>query len=164
MKAISGTLIYYHFVCKRKLWFYLNDLAMEKYNEDVIIGKLIDENTYTREKKNIMINNEISIDFINNKKIIHEIKKSKSIEEASIYQVKYYLYVLKQMNFDVEKGVIDYPLIKRKENIYLDEDDTLEIEKIIENIKFIGLQKTNSFPYLKKGFCKKCSYYDLCVI
>lgn len=164
MKAISGIAVYYYFVCKRKLWFFLNDINLEKLNEDVQIGKLIDENSYSRNKKNIMINNEISIDFIENKRVIHEVKKSKSIQDASIYQVKFYLYELNRLNFEVDKGVIDYPLLKRKQEVYLTEDDKKEMENIIQDINKIGNMQCKEVAFKKTGICKKCAFLDLCEI
>lgn len=51
MKKITGVMVYYYFVCKRKLWLFGNDLDMEHTSELVGIGKLIDETSYSREKK-----------------------------------------------------------------------------------------------------------------
>ena len=91
---ITGIHVYYYFVCHRKLWYFDKGINMEDFNEDVKIGKYIDETSYSRDEKHINIDNVISIDFFRNSNIIHEIKKSRSIEEASIWQVKYYLYYL----------------------------------------------------------------------
>ena len=76
MEKITGMHIYYYFVCKRKLWYYINNLQMEHSNEHVNLGKIIDENSYSREDKHININNVINIDFIRDD-IICETKKSK---------------------------------------------------------------------------------------
>ncbi len=43
-------MVYYYFVCKRKLWYFKNDVNMEHNSELVGIGKLIDEDSYGREK------------------------------------------------------------------------------------------------------------------
>ena len=48
---ISGIMIYYYFICQRKLWYFLNEINMEQNSELVSIGKIIDETTYSREKK-----------------------------------------------------------------------------------------------------------------
>lgn len=69
---------------------------MESSNEDVELGKLIDENSYSNDEKHINIDNVINIDFIRLDNVLHEIKKSNKIENASIWQVKYYLYYLKK--------------------------------------------------------------------
>lgn len=91
---ITGMMIYYYFVCKRKLWYFCHELNMENENENVVIGKILDENSYSRETKHINIDDTITIDFIKEKNIIHEVKKSRAIEEAGIWQTKYYLYYL----------------------------------------------------------------------
>lgn len=43
---ITGVMIYYYFVCKRKLWYFCHDIRMETENEDVILGKILDESSY----------------------------------------------------------------------------------------------------------------------
>ena len=48
---ISGVMFYYYFVCKRKLWYFLNQINMEQNSELVSIGKILDETTYKKEKK-----------------------------------------------------------------------------------------------------------------
>lgn len=95
-KEITGVMVYYYIVCKKKLWYFYHEISMEHTNDNVYIGKLIDEESYKRENKHINIDNVINIDFIKTKKILHEVKKSNKIEEASILQVKYYLYYLKE--------------------------------------------------------------------
>ena len=63
-ERITGTMIYYYFVCKKKLWYFCHDITMETENDDVILGKLLDETSYRREDKHINIDNIINIDFI----------------------------------------------------------------------------------------------------
>jgi CRISPR-associated exonuclease Cas4 len=164
LKNISGTCIYYFFICKRKLWYHLNDISLEKYNEDVAIGKLVHENSYERQKNNVVINGEIVIDFIDNYKVCHEVKKSKKLEIAAIYQMKYYLYTLLKNGLEIKKGIIDYPLIKRREVVEISASDITGIENIIDEIQEMANMPVTTFPYLKKGFCKKCAFYELCVI
>ena len=74
---ITGIMIYYYFVCKRKLWYFLNQINMEQNSELVSIGKILDETTYKKEKKGILIDNTINIDFIENGAILHEVKRRK---------------------------------------------------------------------------------------
>jgi len=77
MKKVTGVMVYYYFVCKRKLWYFSNNLNMESTSELVGIGKLVDETSYSRERKNILIDEVINIDFLKNWKVVHEVKKSK---------------------------------------------------------------------------------------
>lgn len=160
-KQISGTMIYNYFVCKRKLWYFYNNLTMEHTNENVAIGKLIDENTFKRKDKHITIDDAISIDFVNGE--VHEVKKSKKIEEAGIWQTKYYLYYLKQRGVEKTRGTIHYPSIKEKMEIELNESDEQFLEKTIREIEDIIYGPIPQLP-VKKGICRNCAYLDLCWI
>lgn len=162
-KRIRGVMIYYYFVCKRKLWLFNNDLTMEHNSELVGMGKLVDQTSYKREKKNIMIDETINIDFLKDWKIIHEVKKSRKIEEASIWQLKYYIWVLKKKGIEIEKGILDYPLLRKREEVVLEEADVEELEKTVDEIQKIILLHLPPAKQ-KKSICKKCAYYELCYI
>ena len=160
---ITGMMIYYYFVCKRKLWYFCHELNMENENENVVIGKILDENSYSRETKHINIDDNITIDFIKEKNIIHEVKKSRAIEEAGIWQTKYYLYYLKKRGANILKAEIDYPLLKQNIEVTLNTEDTEYIEKIIAEIQNIkNMEHPKQLVNLK--ICKKCAYFDLCYI
>lgn len=156
-------MFYYYFVCKRKLWYFYHEIAMEQNNENVLIGKLLDENSYTRNDKHINIDDVINIDYIKDKKVLHEIKKSRKIEDASIMQIKYYLYYLKIRGVDGVIGKIDYPLLKQVLDVQLDEEDIIEIEKVLLKIKQI-VKMDKPEKIIKRNICKSCAYYDLCYI
>lgn len=162
-KEITGVMVYYYKVCKRKLWYFYNEIQMEQGNESVAIGKTIDEQTYKRDKKHINIDNIINIDFIRSKGILHEVKKSNKIEEASILQVKFYLYFLKERGVEDIKGQIDYPLLKKKITVELLQEDIKIIKQIIDDINLI-VNKEIPPNLEKKRICKSCAYYDLCFI
>ena len=143
-ERITGVMIYYYFVCSRKLWYFCHQINMEDENENVQLGKLLDENSYKRDDK-------------------HKIKKSKSIEEAGIWQVKYYLYYLKKRNVDGLHGVIDYPLLKKNVDVELSDEDCKKLDDIIKEI--ISVKNQEYPPKLEeKKKKKKCAYYDLCFI
>lgn len=122
-KDITGLMVYYYEVCKRKLWYFVNEIQLEENNSNVILGKLLEENTYTRDEKKINIDGVINIDFICSKKILHEIKKSNSIEPASLLQVQYYLYYLEKKGLIGLKGILDYPLLKQTVEVNLTDKD-----------------------------------------
>ncbi len=160
---ITGTMFYYYFVCQRKLWCFSHYISFENTSEKVLLGKLLDESAYSRENKHIMIDETVNVDFIKQWKVLHEIKKSKSIEEASIWQVKYYLYFLRQRGINLEKGILDYPQIKKREEVFLEEGDQEKIEKIIDGIASIVLQEKMPAPINSK-ICKSCAYYEYCYV
>lgn len=160
---ISGIMVYYYFVCKRKLWCYLNQINMEQNSELVSMGKILDETTYKKEKKGILIDNTINIDFIENGAILHEVKKTKAIEEAGIWQIKYYMYYLKEKGVSNIKAEIDYPLLRKTEQIILEEKDKKTLKNVIHEIE--KMQTSEKIPEkINSKICKNCAYFDLCYV
>lgn len=160
---ITGIMIYYYFVCKRKLWYFLNQINMEQNSELVSIGKIIDETTYKDEKKGILIDNTINIDFIKNGAVLHEVKKTKKIEEAGIWQIKYYMYYLEEKGVKNIQAEIDYPLLRQTEQIILEQKDKKILKKVIEEIE--ELYRNDKIPKkIDSKICKRCAYYDLCYV
>lgn len=166
MKHITGTYINYYFHCKKQLWFAAHNICMEQESEDVKIGKILTENTYEREKHEIEIINElekaaIKIDFIDQNKTIHEIKKSKRFDKCHEYQLLYYIYIFKNIKIKNVQGIINYPKIRKTIKIQLTKQKEQEIKKIIKDIEKIISSKL--IPIIEKTKkCFKCSYNDLC--
>jgi len=157
---ITGTQVAYSIVCQRKLWLFSKNISMEHTSELVEIGKLIHETSYQRKRKEINLEG-IKIDMFEAKSgIIHEIKKSKSLEESHLWQIKYYIYYFKNVGIEIE-GIIDYPKLKRRERINLSEDDIIRIKTILATIEETTKQPASP-PVIKKPYCKKCSYYEFC--
>jgi len=159
---ITGVQLNYYFICQRKLWLFSHNITMEHTSELVEMGNIIHETSYARKRKEIEFDG-IKIDFYDKTNgIINEVKKSKSIEEAHKWQIKYYIYFFKNLGIDVI-GQIDYPLLRRREKVELTEEDNRSIaEAIIEINKIKNRDKPPAV--INKPFCKKCSYYDLCYI
>jgi len=158
---ITGTEINYYFVCKKKLWFFTHNINMEHTSQYVEIGKEIHDNSFEREKKEILIDGCIMLDFLDKELIVHETKKSKAMEEATRYQLLYYIYYLKKKGIDGVKGVVHFPALKQTEKVELKDEDIDDIEKIICSIHEIkNLPVPPHEPKSKK--CNKCSYYELC--
>jgi len=157
---ITGTQITYFTICSRKLWLFSKNISMEHTSELVEIGKIIHENSYSRKRKEINFDG-IKIDLLEAKiGVIHEVKKSKALEESHLWQLKYYLYYFKKLGINIE-GIIDYPKLRRREKINLTESDITEIENKLNEIKKIIF--LNSMPdVINKPYCKKCSYYEFC--
>ena len=161
MENVTGIMVYYYSVCKRKLWYFGNEITMEQNNENVSIGCALDELAYSREDKHINIDNVINIDFISSDMKLHEVKKSRKIENASEMQIKYYLYYLYTKGVKDITAEIDYPLLKQTHDIFLTSEDITRFQQICSEIKEII---AGNIPLIdtKKPFCKSCAYYDLC--
>ena len=160
---ITGTHIGYYFFCCRRLWLFANSINMEHNSDVVAMGKFISESTYEREKHEIHID-DIVLDFYDPKtKTIHEVKKSDKMEETHIWQVKYYISILKEKGIDGVKGKIDYPKLRQTLDVELTEKDEEELIKIKSAIKAI-LEREKPPEVINKPFCKNCSYFDLCYV
>ena len=159
---VTGTIYSYSFLCMRKVWLSYHNLSFEGENELVQIGKFIDENTYTNQKHNFMIDNKVNIDFLKDN-IVHEIKKSDKEKQMAINQIKYYLFILKQHGFDNIKGELNIPSKRYKEEVLLEEGDD---KKILERLEIINqtLSEKNIPETINKSSCKKCAYYEFCYI
>lgn len=162
---ITGTKIAYLIVCKRKFWLFSNNISMEKFSDLVDIGRLISETSFKREKdKEVFIGDALKIDFLKfgDQVIVHEVKKSRKLEEAHIWQVKFYIYSLKKLGANCSSGVIHYPKLMRKLEVKFSEKDSEKIERLLEEAKEILKGKVP--PVLNAPFCKKCAYHSFCYV
>jgi len=157
----TGTQINYYFVCRRKLWLFSHGLDMEHTSDTVHLGKLIGEESYDREKKELVIDEVIKIDFIGGDGVIHEVKKSDKMEQAHEFQLLYYLYYLKQKGIANVRGEINYPKLRRKQTILLTPEKEAELIRIFGKMTAVIEEKLPP-ERLKVSFCRKCSYYELC--
>lgn len=157
---VTGTEFNYYHICRRKLWLFSHGIQMEHTSDNVLLGKLIDEHSYQREKKGILIDGVVKIDFLDDE-AVHEIKKSDRMEEAHIGQTLYYIYRLRQKGVDIRKGIINYPKLRKTTEVEFTPEREQEIE---ETIKGILAAKTLERPpdVLNARFCKKCGYEDFC--
>ena len=149
----------YYFICKKKLWYFANQIQMENEHENVLIGRMIDENSYIQERKNILIDGTINIDFIRKHRQILKLK-IKSIEEATIWQVKYHLYYFRKLEW---KRCYRLSSIKEESCRRIRENDEEKIKELIQDIESIVAMPLP--PTAKKmKICSKCAYYELCFI
>lgn len=155
---ITGVEVNYYFVCKKKLWYFAHGIQMEHESGAVLIGMEIQKDLYNRNKKEIDIG-PVKIDLYK-KDMIAEVKKSQNLEEAHIWQLKYYIYYLEKLGIH-KQGVLIFVEQRKRIPIVLDEDSKEKLEKILQDIKRINQLPTP--PKVKeKSYCKSCSYYKLC--
>lgn len=160
---MTGTQIAYYFLCERKLWLFTHKIDMEHNSDVVAMGKFISDSSYQRKKHEIQIDNIVLDNYDTKTKTIHEVKKSNKMEETHIWQVKYYISVLKEKGIEGVKGKIDYPKLRKTVDVELSEKDIEKLKEIRISINEI-LEKEIPPLVINKPYCKKCSYYDLCYI
>ena len=137
--TITGTQVNYYLICRRKLWLFSHNINMEHTSEAVEIGSLVHEQSYARRNKEIVFDG-IKIDFFDkNHGVIHEVKKSKKMEEAHFWQLKYYISHFKKLGLAVS-GKIDYPLIRKTQAVEWTEDDELKLSAMLADILNINEQ------------------------
>lgn len=162
--VLTGTYFNYFQVCKRKLWLFANGITMEHTSDLVYEGKLIHEDSYPQRSskyEEIEIDG-IKVDFYDAiNKVIHEIKKSNKIEVAHEWQLKYYIYVFERNGIEGVSGILEYPVLRKKENVILSDIDREQIIEMENDI--IQIIESDTCPSLeKKRVCKNCSYVDFC--
>jgi len=161
---ITGTHFNYFHICHRKLWLFANGIAMEHTSDAVYDGKLIHENSYPQraERYQEVEIAGIKIDFYDQKnKVIHEIKKTDKIEDAHEWQLKFYIYTLEKLGIDGVSGVLEYPVLRKTNKIYISDSDRVQIEDDKKNIADI-IEKEKCPEVIKSKICKNCSYFDFC--
>ncbi len=162
----TGTQVAYYFLCKRKLWLFSHGITHEKSSELVALGKVIDEFSFKREKRvEHYGETPVKVDFIRERGeiVVHEVKKSRKMEEVHEWQVKYYIYYLRRRGVDVRKGVIHYPRSLRIKEVILTKSDEKRIEEALREMSVI-LKMPEPPPPVNKPFCSKCAYYEFCFI
>ncbi len=162
--SITGTHFNYYLICHRKLWLFANGITMESTSDLVYEGKLLHEASYPRrsEKYQEIAIDGIKLDYYDAKnKVVHEIKKSDKHEDAHVWQVKYYLFVLEQNGVLGATGILEYPRLHKTEEVFLTSPDREDIAEMVLKIETI-IQQDNCPERLPKSRCKNCSYFDFC--
>lgn len=161
---LTGTHINYYLICHRKLWLFANQIQMEHTSELVQEGKLIHETSYSRrsEKYTELEIDGVKLDYYDAKnKVIHEIKKSDKREEAHMWQLKYYLFVLDKNGVAGATGILEYPKLRHREEVMLSSIDRDELQRIIADVEQVVATETAP-GRLTRSRCRNCSYFDFC--
>ncbi|MEN4017546.1 MAG: CRISPR-associated protein Cas4 [Methanobacterium sp.] len=159
---IIGTQINYYFICKMKLWLFSHHIQMEQESDLLSLGKLLHSKSY-KDEKEYTIDNLISVDFIKKQDCLelHEVKKSSKMERAHEYQLLYYMCYLKnKKGIENIKGIINYPKMRKKVMVKLDESKENELNTIIEDIGNIINEDAPKPERMR--ICRKCAYFEFC--
>ncbi len=171
---INATLINLYNVCKRELWLHANGINMEHTSDLVYDGKLLHETSYPQRPERyeeMFVSAEYKgftlfgqIDYYDGRnKIIHEIKRSDKVEEAHFQQVKFYLWLLELNSVEGATGLLEYPKLRKTEEVFFGEEDRQWLEKSIFEIQAL-IENNVCPPTINAKICKSCSYYELCYV
>ncbi|MEM6264338.1 MAG: CRISPR-associated protein Cas4 [Bacteroidota bacterium] len=173
---MNATVLAYGRICPRKAWLHYHGVRMEHESEAVQIGRLIDEQSYASEKKGIDLQAELpdgtvltgKVDWANFREgILHETKKGKACQEAHVWQVRFYLWLLQlcevtQLDGSPYTGMISYPRLKQKVPVELSEADEQALIAQVQSLKTLLAAETPPDRITRRSFCKKCAFEELC--
>lgn len=169
---LTATHINYLEVCKRKLWLFSNGISMEHTSDTVYDGKLLHETSYPQRAERyeeMLISAEYEgitligqIDYFDARnKVIHEIKRSDKVEEAHVRQVKFYLWLLELNGVDGATGILEYPKLRKTDEVLFSDEDRQELQKSVSEIRSL-IESESCPPTINAKICKSCSYFDFC--
>ncbi len=92
---------------------------------------------------------------------VHEVKKSRAVATAHRLQMLHYLSILKEKGI-AARGQIDYPLLKRNEQIELTPQSEAELQSVLNEIEQIVSSEAVPPRLPNKRFCEQCAYFELC--
>lgn len=159
---ITGTLIWYYYICNREVWLMAHGLNPDQDNPYIDLGRLVHETSYKREKKEIQFDN-VKMDIItdgDDRIVVSEIKKSSRFEKSATMQLAFYLKKLKDVGVSAS-GELRFPTEKRREKVELSDDILNELETACEDIKSIILLEIAPKPE-KCKYCPPCGYNEFC--
>lgn len=159
---VTGTLVWYYYICKREVWLMARNIVPEQDNANVDLGRFIQENTYQRDKKEISLGH-IKLDILrkeNGQVVVGEVKKSSKYEESAKMQLAFYLSELKEVGIDAV-GELMFPKEKKKVKVELNQELINEIDRAKRDIlRIIYFEKP---PEPKKiALCRNCAYAEFC--
>jgi CRISPR-associated exonuclease Cas4 len=94
--------------------------------------------------------------------LIHEVKRSKKMQDAHLYQLLYYMYSL-QKNYGVnaQHGILHYPLLSQNVDVFLSEERIKQMEEALRGIQEVNSQSRPP-EATWKSYCRSCAYCELC--
>ncbi|MCX7706266.1 MAG: CRISPR-associated protein Cas4 [bacterium] len=163
MIRVTGTLIWYYFICKRQVWLMAHEINPFQNDPFLEIGRFLHAESYAREKKEIEVDG-MKFDILRSKEkgsiVIAEIKKSSKFLESATMQLCFYLYRLRRIGIKA-RGEILVPQEKKKFEVDLDDEKIVKLEQAIVDIK--NIMQAKKPPEAKKiNFCKHCAYAEFC--
>lgn len=160
--AITGTLVWYYYICHREVWLMARHLEPSQENPFIEIGRLLSEESYKRDRKEIRVDNLV-IDILrrdDEQVVIGEVKKSSRFEKSAKMQLAFYLSRIKEMGVQA-RGELLFPKEKKRIEVRLTPEIEEELKHAEEDIRKIIIRESPPEPK-KNRFCKKCGYNEFC--
>ncbi|MCD6535564.1 MAG: CRISPR-associated protein Cas4 [Thaumarchaeota archaeon] len=161
-KIITGTIVWYYFICKREVWLMSRELAPDQDFAPLEIGRAIHEIYYERDRKELSLEG-IKLDVVRSRKgLVFEVKTSSRFLQAAKFQLLYYLYRLEKLGVKM-RGEIRIPKERKRIIVELNDESRRELLKVLREIReIVGMEKPPK-P-IKTHYCRRCAYKEFCWI
>jgi len=160
--SIYGSLIQAYKVCPSLSWLMTKNLIGNEHYESTSIWRFISQNASKDNKTKVKTMNYTFelIKFGNENIISVEINETTEIIESLVFQILYYIYILKNHNI---VGEIKIPKEDKTIKVSLTEDKKSELEGLLNEIREVltkgnPKKETNDIQY-----CKNCPFNELCL-
>jgi CRISPR-associated exonuclease Cas4 len=161
---ITGSMIQAYVICPRQAWLMSRQLTGDQRNDFIEIGRLLAEETYSRDKKEILIPGIGKVDMIRetgDSITLIETKKSSKMMDAAKMQLLFYMYHFRKKTDQKLRAEIRVPKEKKVIELELTEESSHEIERIIDLLENILEDNIPPEP-AKRKYCKTCSFLEFC--
>ncbi len=161
---IGGLAIQYYFSCKRELWLYLNYIDPDQEDIGIVAGRILHKKSYRNRGRKEIDLGMAKVDLLRGGEYprIIEIKKSTKLIEPAIWQLKFYLWILKKQG-TIISGEVRIPKENKIIRVQLTSKDEAMLQKAIDEMPKIARIKWMP-PYEKKPYCKGCAYRQFCEV
>ncbi len=159
---ITGTLIWYYYICQREVWLMAHELNPETENPFLELGRLAHEESYPRRKKEFTAPG-MKIDILREQDgqlIVGEVKKSSKSVKSATMQLAYYLWRLRQMGIEA-KGELLIPKERKRIPVELTPELDQETRETLVEIERVVAQEIPP-PPAHTRFCRNCAYREFC--
>ncbi len=161
---ITGTLIWYYYVCKREVWLMGHQINPDEDNPNIALGRFIHDFSYSRLEKRKELNfGHSKIDFLKtdgNEVVVCEVKKSSRHKKSARMQLLFYLNELSELGIKA-RGELRFPQERKIEHVILDDEAKKELAIAREDIRNILNLSIPPKPR-KQSYCRDCGYNYLC--
>jgi CRISPR-associated exonuclease Cas4 len=161
-KGIGGTLVWYYCLCPRQVWLMAHNILPDEDDDRVSAGRLIHQFSYPEmPRREVNIDNTITIDLLPEEGVVAEIKKSSAALEAATLQLGYYLYYLKHNKGIRVRGYLLFPQERKRQVVELTSEMEAKVEQLLSRIDAIRKQpmppEARRIPH-----CRPCAYSGVC--
>jgi CRISPR-associated exonuclease Cas4 len=159
-QPITGTLVWYYFICKREVWLMGHNITPDEDFPSLEFGRAIHDIYYQNMMKEISLDGVKFDILIRKDRVICEVKTSSRYLQAARFQLLYYLYRLEEMKLKMG-GEIRIPKERKKISVSLDEENRKKLREALDEIVKIV---TAEMPpdAVKIPYCRRCAYREFC--